>query len=84
MGALVQAGLCLVFGNRAFLPAVLFLLYRIGDTYLIATGTKKNHLMDGVIMNKFSAQYPDSHGNFGNKPANDQVLCFLIGSKINQ
>lgn len=50
----------------------------------MAVGTKRNRELDGVILKKFSAQYPDPAGNFGNTPANQEIVVFLIGARINQ
>jgi len=84
LGALCQATLFLLFGRLAFLPALLLILYRTADTFLVAVGVKRNHELDGVILKKFSAQYPDTAGNFGNTPANQEIVVFLIGGRINQ
>ncbi|OCK90339.1 uncharacterized protein K441DRAFT_579923, partial [Cenococcum geophilum 1.58] len=83
LGALCQATLFLLFGRLAFLPALLLILYRTADTFLMAVGVKRNHELDGVILKKFSAQYPDTAGNFGNTPANQEIVVFLIGGRIN-
>lgn len=39
--------------------------------------------MDGVISKKTSAQFPDEEGKFGNKPASQDVVVFLIGTRYN-
>ena len=74
----------LLFGHLAFLPALLIILCRTVDTFLMAVGAKRNRELDGVILKKFSAQYPDTAGNFGNTPANQEIVVFLIGARINQ
>lgn len=76
--------LVIVGGRLAVLPAVALVLYRTSDAFLIATGVKRNHYMDGIIMNKFTAQYPDAQGRFGSTPANGEIVVFLIGSRTNQ
>ncbi|KAK5716596.1 hypothetical protein LTR15_009487 [Elasticomyces elasticus] len=35
------------------------------------------------LMKKFSAQFPDEAGNYGTKPANDEICVFLIGARCN-
>jgi hypothetical protein len=47
-------------------------------------GINRNNFMDGVIVNKYSAQIPTANGSFGPEPADDQVVVFLIGAKSNQ
>lgn len=84
LGALCQAALFLLFGCLAFLPALLLILYSTTDTFLMAVGVKRTNGLDGVILKKFSAQYPDTAGNFGNTPANQEIVVFLIGGRINQ
>ena len=84
LGALCQAALFLLFGCLAFLPALLLILYSTTDTFLMAVGVKRTNGLDGVILKKFSVQYPDTAGNFGNTPANQEIVVFLIGARINQ
>lgn len=71
-------------GRLALLFPFLLILFRFTDAFLMAYGLKKNPYMDGVILNKFSAQIPDERGRYGPKPANRQVVVFLIGAKCNQ
>jgi len=49
----------------------------------VVFGFKTNHLMDSAIMKKYSAQLPNADGTFGPKPANNQVVVFLIGARCN-
>jgi hypothetical protein len=42
LGALCQAALFLLFGRLAFIPALLLILYRTADTFLMAVGVKRN------------------------------------------
>ena len=53
------------------------------DAYAQATGLKHNSYMDGVIMKKTSAVFPDESGKFGNKPSNQDVVVFHIGVQYN-
>lgn len=83
MGATVQASLFLVAGKLAFVPAVAILLYRVFTAYAMSVGWMHNTYMDGVLMKKFSAQIPDASGQFGAKPADSDVVVFLIGTRCN-
>ncbi|KAK5000359.1 hypothetical protein LTR66_000777 [Elasticomyces elasticus] len=83
LGAGAQSLLFLLAGRVALLPAVAVLVWQVLDTYLMATGVKHNTYMDGIIPGKFSAQFPDESGNYGNKPANSEVVVFLLGARIN-
>ncbi|KAF2162753.1 hypothetical protein M409DRAFT_26991 [Zasmidium cellare ATCC 36951] len=83
VGALVQGALILLVGRIALLPAAALILYRALDSYAMSVGWKRNTYMDGVLMKKFSAQIPDELGNYGNKPADTDVVVFLIGTRSN-
>jgi hypothetical protein len=84
LGGCLNVVLFFAIGRLALVFPFLLLLFRFADTLLTAYGFKTNPYMDGVIMNKFSAQFPDELGRFGPKPANRQVVVFLIGAKCNQ
>jgi hypothetical protein len=62
----------------------LLLAVRFGDALLMVWGFKNNPYMDGVVKAKFSAQLPNDDGTFGPKPADQQVVVFLIGAKCSQ
>lgn len=49
----------------------------------MSIGWKHNTYMDGVIAKKTSAQFPDELGRYGNKPADSDVVVFLIGLRCN-
>ncbi|KAK5121758.1 hypothetical protein LTR85_004633 [Meristemomyces frigidus] len=83
MGAAAQACLFLIAGKLALVPAVAILLYRILTTYAMSVGWMHNKYMDGVLMKKFSAVFPDAAGQYGAKPANSDVVVFLIGARCN-
>ncbi|KAK4494879.1 hypothetical protein PRZ48_014235 [Zasmidium cellare] len=83
VGAIVQGTLILLLGRIALLPAAVLILYRAIDSYAMAVGWKRNTYMDGVLMKKFSSQIPDELGNYGNKPADTDVVVFLIGTRSN-
>ncbi|KAI5362866.1 hypothetical protein Slin15195_G102470 [Septoria linicola] len=83
LGAVAQAGAYAVVGYYAFLPAIAYLLLNAIETTVITIGWKSNPYMDGVLSKKFSAQIPDSQGNYGSKPASTDVVVFLIGTRSN-
>lgn len=74
----------MLIGRLSLLPASVLIVYRVLDAFLMTVGVKRNPGMDGVILNKFAAAFPDTEGKFGNKPARDGVVCFLIGARCNQ
>lgn len=79
----MQGTLILLVGRIALLPAAALILYRALDSYAMSVGWKRNTYMDDVLMKKFTAQIPDELGNYGNKPANDDVVVFMIGTRSN-
>lgn len=83
LGAIAQGLLILVVGRIALYPAILLMLYRAFDTYAMTVGWKHNPYMDNIIPTKFSAQFPDSEGHYGNKPSNSDVVVLLIGTRCN-
>jgi hypothetical protein len=60
------------------------LLYRMADAYAIKTGLKRNHYLDGVILDHYSAQFPGEADGALESPGESDVCVFLIGSKVNQ
>jgi hypothetical protein len=84
IGACMNTLLCLAIGRLAILLPFLLLFFKIADCLLMTMGFKKNYLMDGGILEKYSAQIPNADGTFGPKPANQQVVVFLIGARCNQ
>ena len=83
MGAVAQGVLFLMLGRIALLPAVAILLFRTLDAYAMSVGWKRNKYMDGVIPKKYSTSFPDDTGRYGNKPADSEVVVFLIGTRSN-
>lgn len=83
LGAIAQGALILLAGRIALLPAVLVVLYRAFDAYAMTVGWRHNPYMDDVILKKFSAQFPDSEGRYGNTPSNNDVVVLLIGTRCN-
>ncbi|KAF2434346.1 hypothetical protein EJ08DRAFT_693879 [Tothia fuscella] len=83
IGACLNAILFLAIGRLAFTFPVLLITYRFGDALLQAWGLKKTPYMEGSIMQKYSAQLPNADGTFGPKPANQQIVVFLIGARCN-
>ena len=73
----------LLAGRLAFYPAIAFLIYRTLDLYAVSVGWKRNQYMDDVIQKKYSTAFPDELGNYGNKPANNDVVVFHIGTRSN-
>lgn len=59
------------------------MLFTIASTSAAAAGWKHNPLMDGVVMSKFSTAFPDSQGTYGSKPADNDIVVFLIGFRNN-
>lgn len=59
------------------------MIFTIANTSAAAAGWKRNSLMDGVIPKKFSTAFPDSRGTYGSKPADSEVVVFLIGFRNN-
>lgn len=84
VGACFNTLLFLAIGRLALLLPFLLLVFRICDAVLQTYGVKKNPLMDGGILTKYSAQIPNEDGTFGPKPANEQIVVFLIGARCNQ
>jgi hypothetical protein len=84
IGALAQSAAFSLLGRTAFLPAVCLLLYRMADAYAIKTGLKRNHYLDGVILDHYSAQFPGEADGALESPSETDVCVFLIGSKVNQ
>ncbi|KAK4543563.1 hypothetical protein LTR36_005458 [Oleoguttula mirabilis] len=83
LGAAAQAGLFLLAGRLALAPAVAILLYRTFTAYAMSVGWLRNTYMDGVLPNKFTAQFPDAAGRYGATPAASDVVVFLIGARCN-
>lgn len=83
LGAIFQGLLFLVLGRVALILPVTVIGWRVLDAFLQAQGLKHNPYMDGVILNKFSAQMPSEDGAYGNKPANGEVNVLLLGFKTN-
>ena len=67
----------------ALIPAAFFLLLNVADTVAIKANLKRNPMMANQIKHKFSAQLPDSEGNYGNQAARDSICVFIIGAKFN-
>lgn len=83
LGAIAQGPLYFLFGRLAFLPAFALILYRVLDNYAQTTGWKRNTYMDDTLKQKFSAQFPDEEGNYGNQPCNTGVVVLMIGTRCN-
>lgn len=73
----------MIFGRLALLPTVVLIGYRLADVWLMTIGAKKNPYMEGVIPHKFSAQIPRADGTFSDKPADSQVVVFMLGTRNN-
>jgi hypothetical protein len=83
LGALLQSFAFLLVGRIALLPAVAYIIATTANTSAIAAGWKHNPMMDGVIMQKFSTAFPDSKGNYGDKPADTSIAVLNIGFRNN-
>jgi len=82
LGAITQGLLFLVVGRIALLPAIAYILFKVGDAYAVRTGLKHNHYLDDVIATKHAVVFPDKDGNY-NKPGQDEVCVFHIGARVN-
>jgi len=83
MGAAVQGLLYLAFGRVGLIPAFVLLAYKAFITYAMSVGWMHNTSMDGVILKKFSAQFPDETGQYPTKPSDSDVVVLLIGTRSN-
>lgn len=83
LGAIVQSVLFLAVGRVAVLPIAALVVYKLTKMYAMKTGLIRNPMMENVILNKYSAQFPDESGQYGNKPARDGLCVFLIGTACN-
>jgi len=88
LGASAQILLYLItntlgFRSLALLPALAILAYRTLDSCLITIGWKHNTYLDNIIQKKISTAFPDELGHYGNKPANNDIVVFLIGTRVN-
>ncbi|KAK0862451.1 hypothetical protein LTS02_007210 [Friedmanniomyces endolithicus] len=82
-GAVIQSGLFLAVGRPAVLPALAYLAYRSLRAYAMSVGWIHDVYMDDVILKKTSAQFPNAEGEFSSKPADDEIVVFLIGTRVN-
>jgi len=83
IGAVIQGAAFLLLGRIALLPALAYIVLQSLDAGTMAAGWRHNRYLDGVVMKKTSAQLPDANGNYGSKPANDDIVVFLIGTRSN-
>lgn len=83
LGAITQGLAFWLLGPIALLPAALLAGLRMLDTLIVVIGLKHNYHMDSIITTKFSAQFPDDEGRYGNQPAATDVVVFLIGTRTN-
>lgn len=84
IGAIFNGALYLAIGRSAFLPATLWLGYRMLHTYLVVCGFAPNPHMANVIAGKTTTQFPNETGDSGTRPASNEIVVFLLGAKINQ
>jgi hypothetical protein len=84
LGACANSLLFLAVGRLALILPFMLLAVRFGNALLMVWGFKRNPYMEGVIKAKYSGQLPNDDGTLGPKPANQQVVVFLIGAKCNQ
>ena len=59
------------------------LLYRVFNAYAMSVGWIHNTYMDGVVLSKTAAAFPDATGQYGTKPADSEIVVFLIGTRNN-
>ncbi|KAM0717477.1 hypothetical protein Q7P37_007329 [Cladosporium fusiforme] len=83
IGAFVQSLAFLLVGRVALIPSATYLILSLANTFATAAGWKPNSLMDGVIREKFSTAFPNADGTYGEKPADSEIVVFLIGFRNN-
>lgn len=85
IGAVIQTALVFTLPWKlAISPAVLALLLKLITTSLQAGNYIKYENEQGTIHEKFSAQLPVSKdGSFGNQPAAESVVVFMLGVHFN-
>jgi hypothetical protein len=83
LGAVVQGLAFMSLGRLSLIPALLVVLLGALDRFAILAGLKHNHFLDKVIMQKFSAQFPNEEGHYGNQPSAKDVVVFIIGTRTN-
>ncbi|KAL4988813.1 hypothetical protein BDW68DRAFT_85042 [Aspergillus falconensis] len=94
LGGLLQGAAVAAFGYKSLLPTTVILGYRALDTLLMTLNLKRNRYMDGVVMQKYSAQYPNADGSFSTTPnaatgsqegdpAAKPLIVFHLGAKCN-
>ncbi|KAK7556955.1 hypothetical protein IWX49DRAFT_18743 [Phyllosticta citricarpa] len=84
LGACLQSLLFLVAGRVALVPAFVLIFYRVVDTALMVKGWKPDpDAMENILKNKYAVHYPDSQGKYSGKPANKDVVVFMIGARSN-
>jgi heme-degrading monooxygenase HmoA len=83
-GAFLQSLVVLIIPRfYAMLPSLIILAARLADTLAITYGWKKNHYLDEAAMYRVSPQIPDENGNFHQDAAQEKVVVFLLGAKVN-
>ncbi|KAI1615248.1 hypothetical protein EDD37DRAFT_510762 [Exophiala viscosa] len=84
IGALLQSLVLFIIPRfYAMLPAILILGARLADSLAITYGWKRNPYLDEAILHRVSPQIPDEDGNFHQEPAEEKVVAFMLGAKVN-
>lgn len=84
IGALLQSLIVFIIPRfYAMLPAVLILGARLVDSLAITYGWKNNPYLNEAILHRVSPQIPDEDGNFHQEPAEEKVVVFMLGAKVN-
>ncbi|KAF2477632.1 uncharacterized protein BDR25DRAFT_274927 [Lindgomyces ingoldianus] len=65
--------------NIAVLPAIIFFLYRIIRTFLVASGRLPNPLAEGVIYGRTTAQFPSSDGSITSNRSSSTIVVLVLG-----
>jgi len=83
LGAVAEGLAYSVLGRISLLPVGLWLGYSLFTTYAMSVGWMRNQYLDGVLMRKFSAQYPNEVGQFDSKPSTKDIVVLLLGVRFN-
>ena len=70
--------------NVALLPAVVLLLSRLISGALVTKGFLRNSYLDGAIMGRWTASRLNEDGSVPQKPADKEIVLFVVGARSNQ
>lgn len=85
VGATLQCTLSLMLPrNVALLPAVILLVSRLISGALVTKGFLRNSYLDGAIMGRWTASRLNEDGSVPQKPADREMVLFVVGARSNQ